>query len=551
MNIAILIFALAGGGAERVAQVLGNYFVDSGNNVYYFLADTSLKVQDYEVKGKIVDTKIKGCLSQRDKGNNYVFQELINSANKIRKLKKEYEIDVAISFVEEYNYINILSMGREKVYVRVCTILSRRNDLNNILYDKELIKFFYSKADKVIVMSRYAQKEMQEIYKVPAKKLVTIPNPIKEKDEYSEKENAWIYGEKVILSVARLEHIKQQERIIRAFSYTVQQEIEAKLLILGKGRNKQVLESLCKKLSIENNVIFVGFTKQVDFYLKHARAFVMASKVEGFPNSMIEAMRFGLPIISIDSPGGCSDILEKENIEEIIKDIKYCPTGILTPYINNKIDIFNDSLYEEEIKLGQAMLKIIKEDDLYNLYRKKSLEKAKEYEINKIALLWDKLLRERQYRNIFSQISLKWYKLHSLFKSFFLKENNSRDNNSKFMCYFYTLDQWLTLKEKNISLEKIFLEKNYKNIAIYGIGKLGNHLVEELKGSNIEVSYFIDKSWDSRVTIKKVYGLEDDFPNVDVIVVTPTFDFENIKRVLEEKTDIRIISLDEILFSVK
>ena len=250
MNIAILIFALAGGGAERVAQVLGNYFVDSGNNVYYFLADTSLKVQDYEVKGKIIDTKIKSCLSQKDKGEDYVVQELINSANKIRNLKKEYEIDVAISFVEEYNYINILSRGREKVFVRVCTILSRRHDLDNMLYDKELIKFFYSKADKVIVMSRYAQKEMQEIYNVPAKKLLTIPNPIKEKDEYSDKENVWTYGEKVILSVARLEHIKQQERIIRAFSYTVQQEKDAKLLILGKGRNKQILENLWIHLQI-------------------------------------------------------------------------------------------------------------------------------------------------------------------------------------------------------------------------------------------------------------------------------------------------------------
>ena len=38
MNIAILIPELGGGGAERVAQILGDYYVEKGNNVYYFIA---------------------------------------------------------------------------------------------------------------------------------------------------------------------------------------------------------------------------------------------------------------------------------------------------------------------------------------------------------------------------------------------------------------------------------------------------------------------------------------------------------------------------------
>ena len=57
MNIAILIPELGGGGAERVAQILGNYYVKHNNKVYYFLADSTVK-QDYPVEGKIIKTNI-------------------------------------------------------------------------------------------------------------------------------------------------------------------------------------------------------------------------------------------------------------------------------------------------------------------------------------------------------------------------------------------------------------------------------------------------------------------------------------------------------------
>lgn len=60
MNIAILIQTLGGGGAERVAQIIGDYYVEQGHNVYYFLGDTDIK-QVYPVKGQIVNTGIKSC----------------------------------------------------------------------------------------------------------------------------------------------------------------------------------------------------------------------------------------------------------------------------------------------------------------------------------------------------------------------------------------------------------------------------------------------------------------------------------------------------------
>ena len=215
MNIGIFIPELGGGGAERVAQILGNYYVSQGNKVYYFLADMDTE-QDYPVEGEIIRTSIKSCLYNTS-NNIQRLWKLFQASFKMRALKSQYKIEVAISFMEEFNYLNILSKGNEKVIVRICTILSPRQDLGGLLYKKEIVHFFYSKADKVIVMSQYAVKDMKDYYKIPFKKIIKIPNPTVDLPIQKDKE-AWTFGDKVVLCVGRLEPVKQQERIIRAFS---------------------------------------------------------------------------------------------------------------------------------------------------------------------------------------------------------------------------------------------------------------------------------------------------------------------------------------------
>ena len=60
MNIAILIPELGGGGAQRVAQIIGDYYCEKGEKVFYFLLESSIG-QAYPVKGQIVHTGIKRC----------------------------------------------------------------------------------------------------------------------------------------------------------------------------------------------------------------------------------------------------------------------------------------------------------------------------------------------------------------------------------------------------------------------------------------------------------------------------------------------------------
>lgn len=390
MNIAILIHALGGGGAERVAQIIGDYYVENGNNVYYFLGDTSVE-QVYPVKGKVINTGVKSCTSGNDDKILKVLAKLLAASFRMRRYKRRYKIDVAISFLEEFNYLNILSKGKERVITRICSVLSRCSVYEGILYREDIVTFFYSLADKVVVLSNDAIKDMHENYHIPLKKMVKIPNPVMQ-PAVSLSQSDWEYGNKVIVTVGRLSVEKQQERIIRAFSYVYMHDNKARLLILGSGPSEKYLKNICRKYNLSESVIFTGFQKNIGDYLRKSKVFVLASEVEGMPNSMLEAMANGVPVVTIDSPGACAEILGRKRSLEKCKDIEYCPYGILTPYITGKVKNWND-LDEEEILLGRAMLELLNDIKLHEKYGNRSLKRASMYNLEKIMSKWERILK--------------------------------------------------------------------------------------------------------------------------------------------------------------
>ena len=84
MNIAILISSLTGGGAERVSQIVGDYYFEKGETVYYFLMDTPMKPV-YTVKGQVINTGIKSCTGNIPCGDIETIGRLMKSSWKMRK----------------------------------------------------------------------------------------------------------------------------------------------------------------------------------------------------------------------------------------------------------------------------------------------------------------------------------------------------------------------------------------------------------------------------------------------------------------------------------
>lgn len=120
----------------------------------------------------------------------------------------------------------------------------------------------------------------------------------------------------------------------------------------------------------------------------------------------------------------------------------------------------------------------------------------------------------------------------------------------KFKNYYNILNQWLIIKQEGKSLVEYFVEKNYNTIAIYGMGEMGNRLYNELKDSSIVVKYAIDKDANNVYSKIEIIDLEDDFEEVDAIIVTATFAFDKIEEKLREKTECVIISLEDVVYEV-
>lgn len=119
--------------------------------------------------------------------------------------------------------------------------------------------------------------------------------------------------------------------------------------------------------------------------------------------------------------------------------------------------------------------------------------------------------------------------------------------SARYEGYWRILDAWLYLKEEQMSLEEYFIERNVHTIAVYGMGILGRHLRKELESSSICIKYIIDRKADALLSDAKVYAPDDDFPEADMIVVTATYAYMEIRKQLEKRGYKNVVSLDEII----
>lgn len=108
------------------------------------------------------------------------------------------------------------------------------------------------------------------------------------------------------------------------------------------------------------------------------------------------------------------------------------------------------------------------------------------------------------------------------------------------------LDQWLEAYRFGLRVEDFFKKYKYRTIAIYGMGILGRHLLEELAGSEVKILYYIDRSVALGDTVIRKVSVNDELPEADAIVVTVLTEFEEIYEILKEKSDAAIIHIGEI-----
>lgn len=104
-----------------------------------------------------------------------------------------------------------------------------------------------------------------------------------------------------LLMVARLSHWKDQPTVLRALSGLT--DLEWQLEFVGDGPLRDELEELTENLGLTSRVRFLGYRSDVPELMADAQLFLLISKWEGFPRSILEAMRAGLPVVASDVGG--------------------------------------------------------------------------------------------------------------------------------------------------------------------------------------------------------------------------------------------------------
>jgi glycosyltransferase involved in cell wall biosynthesis len=136
--------------------------------------------------------------------------------------------------------------------------------------------------------------------------------------------------ENLIVWTGRLDPIKGFEEMLGACRWLKGERTDFKLLVVGEGPYRPTIERLIVENGLENHVKLLGQRFDVPNILKAADLFVFCSRTEGLPNSLLEAMAAGLPIVATDVPGnrdlirdGETGLLaERENAEAIARGMR-------------------------------------------------------------------------------------------------------------------------------------------------------------------------------------------------------------------------------------
>jgi glycosyltransferase involved in cell wall biosynthesis len=127
-----------------------------------------------------------------------------------------------------------------------------------------------------------------------------IPNPVEMPRDHKK---SFPKEVKRIVAIGRLEHQKDHETLIRAFSKISNDYPELILSIYGEGSGRKKIERLIQDLELQEKIFLSGIVNDVNKILMDAELFIHPSRYEGFPNALCEAMAVGLPVIVSDCTG--------------------------------------------------------------------------------------------------------------------------------------------------------------------------------------------------------------------------------------------------------
>ncbi len=226
----------------------------------------------------------------------------------IQKLLKQRKPDLVYTTANHLNLLLAMNIWivpkktvlcvRESSVVSINTRRAQFPGLYNIL-----MKLFYKRVGAIVCQSRYMQQDLIAHYYIPEKNTKVINNPV-ENSEVALVSSAGLLQK--FITVGRLSAEKGIDRLIRIMAKL---NFPFEYQIIGDGVERAALQKTIDELALNDRVFLTGQLDDPYTGSTDGTIMLMGSQYEGFPNVLLEAGAWGIPVIAFDAPGGIAEII--------------------------------------------------------------------------------------------------------------------------------------------------------------------------------------------------------------------------------------------------
>lgn len=311
MNIAIVCYPTFGGSGV-VATELGLALARKGHQVHFITYSYPVRLDFLEMNIHFHEVHVEEYPLF-----HYQPYELALSS-KMAYVVKTYNIDILhVHYAIPHAYAGYMAkqmLKREGIEVPMITTLHGTDITlvgNHPTY-KEAVTFSINESDVVTSVSESLKRDTLRLFNVD-KDIKVIPNFIglqkTERVSPCKRSVMASVDELIVTHISNFRKVKRVDDVVRVF-YGIQQQLPAKLIMVGDGPEREIADQLCKDLGIKKKVLFLGNTSDIDRILCFTDLFLLPSESESFGLSALEAMAAGVPVVSSNA-GGLSEVNEE------------------------------------------------------------------------------------------------------------------------------------------------------------------------------------------------------------------------------------------------